>query len=191
MATTAFHQARAALCPIPIPSPPVPSPSHTADVDPDRGHYNCFLWAYDTLRPDRGLTRIGVAPYDAEITGIYTNFVGEHAFLTYAVQHPAGVASNGSALPNTTTLDYPGPGNIGYIGPIPAVSLTGVHAPALQAAAIEKATGKHVSPEWIVWKEAKGLQEVTFEPVPYESPADAKFNKVKQQTTAGVCAGVV
>lgn len=27
------------------------------DVDPDRGHTNCFMWAYDTLRPEKGLVR--------------------------------------------------------------------------------------------------------------------------------------
>lgn len=107
----------------------------------------------------------------------------------YSVQHPAGVAADGKELPANVTLGYPGPGNVAYIGPIPAVSLTGVHAPALQAAAIHKATGKHISPEWLVWKEAKTLQELTFEPVPYTSPGNDKFNNITQQTTSGVCAG--
>lgn len=34
-----------------------------------------MLWAYDTLRPSKGLVRIGVAPYDSEWTGTYTSFV--------------------------------------------------------------------------------------------------------------------
>lgn len=123
-----------------------------------------------------------------QFTGIYTNFVGKHAYLSYAVQHPAA-AIDGVPVPPATMLSWPAPGFVGYIGPLDAGEVTGVPGPALQAAAFEKVTGKHVSAEHIVWTEAKGLVVLTFEPVPYTNPRDVEFNAIPLQTTARVCAG--
>jgi hypothetical protein len=96
------------------------------DVDPDEGHPNSMLWAYDTLRPEAGLVRIGVAPYDSEFTGIYTSFVGKFAYLMYTLQHPA------TGLPDSVSLTYPAPGKVSYLGPLPSSTLTGVPVAALQ-----------------------------------------------------------
>lgn len=153
------------------------------DVDPDKGHPNNFLWAYDVLRPQKGLVRIGIAEYDAEFTGQYTNFIGGQAAIFVAVQHPAAPPAVEPAMLGTNA-----PGYIGYLGLIPSSSMTGVAAAALQEGALDVATGKRVSAEHIVWQETVTLQELDFEPLPYTPPArDNVWNDIPTQTTSVIC----
>jgi hypothetical protein len=152
------------------------------DVDPSKGHPNNFLWAYDTLKPAQGLTRIATAPYDSEISGIYTAFVGDSAFLMYTMQHPD------ADLPSSVTLGTSAPGYVAYIGPVPIKALTGVSGVKPTAGGkADKASKKRVSTELEVWRKTKALQELTFEAVPYELPADDNYNAVGPASTGQVC----
>lgn len=126
--------------------------------------------------------RIGIAQYDGEFTGPYTNFIGKDAYLFYTIQHPGVPPAQEQAM-----LGYSAPGYVGYIGPLPSSVMTGVPAAAWQEGALDAASGKRLSAEHIVWQETVTLQALDFEPLPYTVPPDDNFNDIPTQTTSAVC----
>lgn len=79
-------------------------------------HVNNVLWAYDLA--DKSLTRILSSPRYAEVSGIYSNYVGKHAYITLAMQHPEDTSEGAVALDLPTALEQRS--YAGYIGPLDA-----------------------------------------------------------------------